>query len=265
MNRLSKIVAFAAVALVAGSVWAGPTSKPDPLDSAARKAIDTKEAQEKLQAEQRNAPGANVVDVIPLKDRPVEGGAAPTTGGGVPDAKAGDDAHEETELVKALLRKAGGAEEPIMDRVIKGMTRSREGLREKFDTGEQTQLAQLDVIDALNEAIKAAAAAQSKSSGQGQSQGKGQQQGPKPGDSAGSKPGNSQGGTQAAETSAIRQGSAQNGQVNGPIAEKNAEWGNLPARDRSEIVTSHAEEGLPLWEEMINRYYQSLAAQSSNK
>jgi hypothetical protein len=261
MNRLSKIVAFAVVSLVAGLAWAAPTSQPDPLDSLARKSRDLKEAQDKQAADQKT-PTSTVVDVIPLKDRPVEGGAAPTAG----DAEAGaDDAQDESELVKALLRKAGGAEDPVMDRVIKGMTKSREGLREKFDTGDQTQLVQAKIVDDLTEAIKAAAAAQSSSKGSGksQSQGQGQAQGQPPGE--GSKPGNSIGGTQAATESQLRQGSAQNGQVNADIKQGRTEWGSLPARDRSEIVTGHSEEGLPLWEEMINRYYESLAAQSSNK
>ena len=262
MNRLSTIVAFAAVAILTGSAWAGSASQPDPLDSLKRQAVDAKEAQEKQQSDQKNGT-SSVVDVIPLKEKPVEGGAAPTTGDG---AKAATDDSEESELVKALLRKAGVQDEPVMDRVIKGMTRVREDLRVKFDTGEQTQLAQAKIIDDLSEAIKAAASAQSKGQGSGKpkpGEGQGKPQGAKPGD--GQQPGKSPGGTQAATESSLRPGSAQNGETNKDIKENRMEWGNLPARDRSEVVTGHAEEGLPLWEEMINKYYESLNARSSNK
>jgi hypothetical protein len=174
--------------------------------------------------------------------------------------------NDESDLIKSLLRNAGGNnEEPIMTRVIKGMTKVRENLREKFDTGEQTQLAQAQIIDDLNEAIKASSQSHGgQGQGQGQKQDKGSQQGQKPGDS-GQKPGNNQGGTQAATESALRPGSAQNGEVNKDINEHRVEWGNLPARDRSEIVTGHSEEGLPLWEEMISKYYESLNTQSGIK
>jgi hypothetical protein len=262
MNRLTTIVAFAAVALLAGLASAASTSQPDPLDSLKRQAVNAKEAQEKQQAERQN-PTSPAAD--PLKDKPVEGGAAPTAGG-APDAKkdAPDDATEENELVKALLRKAGLQDEPVMDRVIKGMTRSREFLREKFDTGEQTQLVQAKIIDDLSEAIKAAAAAQSKGQGSGKpkpGEGSGKPQDAKPSDG---KPG-PPGGTTPATESQMRQGSAQNGKVNDDNKSTKTEWGSLPARDRSEIVTGHAEEGLPLWEEMISKYYESLNVESNKK
>jgi hypothetical protein len=261
MNRLLKIVAFAVVSLIASSTWAASTTQPDPLDSLARKTRDLKEAQEKQQADQKT-PGATGVDTVPLKDKPVEGGAAP-------EAKkdGADDAHDESELVKALLRKAGVQDEPIMDRVIKGMTKSREFLREKFDPGAETQLVQGQIIDDLTAAIKAAAAAQSKGQGSGKpkpGEGSGKPQDAKPGDGKPG-PGKSPGGTQAATESQLRPGSAQNGETNKDIKESRTEWGNLPARDRSEVVTGHNEEGLPLWEEMINKYYQSLNVQSSKQ
>jgi hypothetical protein len=183
------------------------------------------------------------------------------------DAEQPDD--EPTDLVDALLRRAGGqGGKPVMTRVIENMTRSRRQLREKYDPGKVTQRIQAQIIKDLEEAIElaqqASSSSSSSSSSQGQSKQKGRRQGQRPGQQQ--QPGGGQPqtnrGNQAARDEVGSHGRVQDGARGNDIEEGRKEWGNLPQRDRDEVVQGQDERGLSRWKAMIERYYTALQVQS---
>ncbi|MBN1343242.1 MAG: hypothetical protein JXQ73_11215 [Phycisphaerae bacterium] len=171
------------------------------------------------------------------------------------------------ELIRKLLRGATGKDKgPAFERVIEGMHASRVKLAIQFDPGNDTQTIQRQILTDLDEAIAEAWRSQqrvpspttkqsdsdpkrkrqttsSESSGQQQ-----QQQDP---DSASNQPMPDERATRGRPITTSRPG--------GTIRELRRGWGQLPSRDRDEVVQGVGQDYLTKYREWIERYYRALA------
>ena len=171
------------------------------------------------------------------------------------------DSYKE-DLGEKLLRKTvTGADEDLMAQILRLMHESSRKLSLAFDPGAQTQQMQTTIMERLDEAIKVAAAQQQRSRGQAQSAGDKRRQ-PDAGKADGSKPGETESGAGSATDSSD---STQPGVVTenperrgGPLSERRRTWGNLPARDREEVIQGSGEGFLERYRLKIERYYRAL-------
>jgi len=173
---------------------------------------------------------------------------------------------QDEELTRRLKEAALGKQaESTLARVIRLMTVSRDQLGDRFDPGESTQEVQKEIIQALDQAMKHARAGLSRQpssapAGESDPREKGkrdQNQQEKAGDRQPKpKPSGD------SENAGAAKGAVRSGRIGSDIRETAREWGNLPPRDRDEVVQGFTEEILMKYRRMIEKYYRALAEQA---
>lgn len=162
---------------------------------------------------------------------------------------------------KRLIREtAEGAGADVMDEIMHLMNDVGRLLEIKFDPGPDTQAMQQEIVDRLDDAIKTAAKQRRRSRQQAAPSGdKRTRKEPSEG-----KPGQAKA-TKAkdAESSSDDQATASSAKpktdpVTGELLETRRSWGNLPQRDRDEVIQGSDEACLQRYRELIERYYRAL-------
>lgn len=163
---------------------------------------------------------------------------------------------ESTELSKRLIQ-GKSVETDVMTLIIQRMARVEQRLIASFDAGPKTRDMQRRIIDELDAAIAFAIRKGGSGSSSGASCADPRRRARRlaPG---GKKDGTSAGTQGSAETRAT-DGTDPTAPRSGPFHEPRRAWGQLPARDREEVIQGSVERSLEKFRIWIERYYQSLA------
>ncbi|MCH7924348.1 MAG: hypothetical protein IIC51_02305 [Planctomycetes bacterium] len=171
-----------------------------------------------------------------------------------PEDKAKSD---ERKLSRRLIRGTTADDEDIMEKIIRLMDQTARRLEVDFDAGEETQALQLEVLKQLDDAVKLAAAQTRKSSGQQRSsesdrrrrqekdKSRNAEASPNKGESASTAP-------------AGRKPTAGGINDRDDLAESRRGWGNLPQRERDEVIQGAGERYLERYRKWIEQYYRAL-------
>ena len=165
---------------------------------------------------------------------------------------------EQSKLGERLIRDtATGADEDVMDELIRLMDRSARSLDVAFDAGNATQAVQRTIIERLDEAIRTAAAQRRPSRSKPQSA-----DGDRRKKSGGKKATASEGKSQR-DGSQSKEGSqsAAATDANAPgsdLDQRRRAWGHLPMRERDEILQGLTDQYLEHYRVWIERYYKAL-------
>ena len=173
-----------------------------------------------------------------------------------------DDTRKKDDLSERLIRKAlSESDEDLMAEILRLMNETAQRLEQDFDPGEDTQALQTRIVDRLDAAIKQAASQARRTSTPSpgkpgdkrkMSQGPKMQGGKSGGDEQGSEGGDDS--TEAPErgepVEAVTAG--------GAIEELRRAWGNLPDRERDEVIQGQGEAFLEKYRKLIEQYYRSL-------
>lgn len=165
-------------------------------------------------------------------------------------------------LGEKLIREARGeTERDVMDAVTRLMEGVSRRLQVDFDTGEKTRAMQADILEKLDEAIKTAAAqrrprrSRSQSSSSDKRRMTKKQSEKSAQQSAAAKQNDA---SQDASTN-MPPGSVTDGMASGgQLQEIRRSWGNLPHREREEIIQGVDEQFLERYRTWIERYYRAL-------
>ncbi len=176
--------------------------------------------------------------------------------------KTDSPAHNGDDLGKRLIRKARtGVDEDVMAVVVRSMDTAAHRLTVDFDVGEETQAVQSSIVEKLNEAIELAAAQQSRRS-QNRTTSKGDKRRlSEDGDSGDEKNRPEQQDSSDAAGSGLGGpgGAPVSADVSdGPLSESRRSWGNLPQRERDEMIQGADERYLGRFREWIEQYYRTL-------
>lgn len=178
----------------------------------------------------------------------------------------GNDSKDETkkkdDLSERLIRKAlSESDEDLMAEILRLMNETAQRLEQDFDPGEDTQALQTRIMDRLDAAIKQAASQARRTSTPSpgkpgdkrkMSQGPKMQGGKSGGDEQGSEGGDDS--TVAPERGAPIEADTSGG----AIEELRRAWGNLPDRERDEVIQGQGEAFLEKYRKLIEQYYRSL-------
>jgi len=184
----------------------------------------------------------------------------PGVGAAVHDSTPPPD--RDDDLGERLIRKAvEDAEEDVMAEIIRLMTESSRRLEIEFDTADETQAVQRQIVSGLDEAIKTAAARVRRTSrDRPPSSGDVRRRPPRIPDAAA---GARSDGAATGEAAAGGEPSSSGGQAAEPAGDRalldtRRGWGNLPPREREEVLQGAGEEYLERFREWIEQYYRSL-------
>jgi len=167
------------------------------------------------------------------------------------------------DLSGRLVRKAvGESDEDVMDGVVRLMGESAKRIEIDFDPGAGTQEVQKEIGDKLDDAIKLAASRTRSRRQTSESKHDDRRQMPtKPKPAAPSKatpkPGHA---TQSADdsTSAVQAGATNKDDDRADLHDPRRAWGNLPRREREEMIQGAGEGFLERYREWVERYYRAL-------
>ncbi len=179
----------------------------------------------------------------------------------VAPAMGQEPGEKEKKLGERLVRKAiNDADEGIMAGLIRMMDEVSGRLDLEFDTGEQTQAIQKQIMEKLDEAIKQAA--QQKGSGKRQKRQQSDKRKKKdaPDKQSGKRSGQQQEGSSDGKSQEAASGKADAVMPGGGDGEGDARraWGHLPERERDEVIQGVDEEFLEAYRMWIERYYRAL-------
>jgi len=186
------------------------------------------------------------------------------------EGPAGKKRVDDKELTRRLKEAAAGkAAEHVLAKTLRFMRMSRDMLRDQFDPGETTQAIQKEIVLSLDETIEQAR--RNMSSGSSSATTRPSDRRPKgrrgnskkqAKDGASAKPKPGEGGNPQKNTRAAGK-AARAGKLGGDLRETGREWGNLPPRDRQEVVQGLGEDVLLKYREIIEKYYRALAEQAN--
>jgi len=160
------------------------------------------------------------------------------------------------------LLKGDSTQADPLNRMIEAMSEARAGLADRRDAGRDTQLAQRQALSALDELIEAA----QRSSGAGSSSKSSKTQKRRAGRTGPQqkKPGAVTNADAKSATTRPAPGAARGDRsgVSSTVGEAPRRWGNLPPRDRAELLSGLDEQMPAKYREHIERYYRSLAEEN---
>lgn len=170
----------------------------------------------------------------------------------------GQDQDREDESKQRLIRRARGEQDgDIMSEIMRQMQEVGTRLDEFFDVGQETQHKQEDILDRLDEAIEQAKqnmrAQHSNSSGESDDRPEGDAADQ---DAAGGEQADSGTSEEAGEGAGGDEVEAAQGST---LHERQRQWGNLPRRDREEVLQGQNDDVLEKYRELVNKYYEALA------
>lgn len=174
-----------------------------------------------------------------------------------PKAQTPDD-----ELGRRLIRRALDIpEDDLMAAIIRLMSEAAQRLEVEFDAGEPTQALQQRVMDQLEDAIKEAAARRRKSTPDDPGSRGDKRQRP-PSAKQPQPKGKDQGADATPDPAAQPFGPADDDPLRsasgGELKESRRGWGDLPQREREEIIQGVGENYLERYRVWIERYYRAL-------
>ncbi len=167
---------------------------------------------------------------------------------------------EQEDLSERLIRQAVGEEAVgLMGTIMNLMSQAAGSLKGDFDPGEHTQNVQRQIIEKMDEAIAAAQRRRSRSSSQPQQtsdkrraeqQADQQREDQQSGDAT----------TPSDQAAAGREPDrAKQSTAAGRLREFRRGWGNLPQRDRDEVLQGIDEDSLEKYRRQIESYFRALA------
>ncbi len=170
------------------------------------------------------------------------------------------------DLKRKLIKETTGASDDgdVMSRILALMGQTARRLEVEFNAGADTQQTQETLIKELDDAIKQAAANTRKNKSQSSSSSdKRSAMKQKPDGASKSKPdAGKPGAPQQDGESVERDPPAGDGQTASAkakdLTERRRGWGNLPMRDRDEVIEGMDESVLPRFRDWIERYYRAL-------
>ena len=175
--------------------------------------------------------------------------------------KRGKEEKQSDDLAGKLMRKAlNDSDEDLMDGIMRLMGDVSHKLQIDFDPGEQTQTVQRKISEKLDEAIKVAASRRRMRTVNPPPQGPDKRKLP----SAAKRPEPSrsrkQGEVSEASTSETPPAVSEvkTPAPGGELRDARRGWGNLPQRERDEVIQGVDEEFLERYRMWIERYYRSL-------
>jgi len=162
------------------------------------------------------------------------------------------------DFARRLLR-GDSAPADALTRMLAAMKESSTALSERHDPGAETQRTQRAALEAIDELIETArrsqddAKRQSTESRERRSAGTVQPQPPRP------QPERKPGDTRVATSQPAPGGKSDRAGVSAAVGETARRWGNLPARDRAELLQGLDEQMPVKYRTHIEHYYRSLA------
>jgi len=174
----------------------------------------------------------------------------------------GLDDDENERLGEKLIRTAGGdANEDVMDGLVRLMDGAARRLEIELDAGSETQTLQERIVARLDEAIALAASRQRAVSRSEQPTQGDKRRAQKTAKDRPRGSGDSAGGSEADSL----EGATQSGRPaqtdvhsGGRLEDSRRTWGNLPAREREEVIQGAGERSIERFREWIERYYRAL-------
>lgn len=179
---------------------------------------------------------------------------------------------QDQDLTRKLIRQTTvgrtAEETDLMTRIIQAMEQCAYRLGIEFDASDRTRAVQEQIIRDIDEAIQVAAnATQRKSSSTSQSSDKRSANRPQPKPGKSDRPSGAMDPAQTADQPAdqpTRTANDADGALPpGELKDRRRSWGNLPMRDRDEVIEGMDDAIMPRFREWIERYYRAL--QSSGK
>lgn len=174
----------------------------------------------------------------------------------------------ESDLSRRLVREAGGEQaDDVMSEIIRLMEASSRRLEIDFDTGPQTEAVQEEILKNLDLAIaEASRRTRSRSSGPPSSSSDKRRRPESKGETDKSrKTGATSDAKEASEEAppGVRPEAVQ--LPSGELRELRSGWGNLPLREREEMIQGSDEAFLDRYREWIERYYRALQEGASTQ
>lgn len=187
-----------------------------------------------------------------------------TTFGSVLRTPAEKDKNDERKLGRKLIRgTTTGVDEDIMEKIIRLMDQTARRLEVGFDSGQETQALQQEVLKQLDDAIKLAAAQTRKSSGQRKNsesdrrRRKERNQDRETNESRNAKVDSKKGESSDTASSGRKPTAGGPGDDKGSTKSRRG-WGNLPQRERDEVIQGAGERYLERYRKWIEQYYRAL-------
>ncbi|MBI1827151.1 MAG: hypothetical protein HYR83_12295 [Planctomycetes bacterium] len=188
------------------------------------------------------------------------------TGKGNDKKKAGDDEHDRDreDLAGRLIRKSvTESDEGLMDNVLRLMDETAHRMEIDFDSGSRTQELQKQISDKLDEAIKIAAAQRRPQKQNNSSASSDRRRGPNNAKSPTGKQGAPTAAAKAKESSTDESNAPSGAQgpaesARGEIRDLRRGWGQLPERQRDEVIQGSGEGYLERYRQWIEKYYRAL-------
>lgn len=177
--------------------------------------------------------------------------------------RARRDVTKQKDLSERLIRESATASgEGVMDRIVRLMNESARRLEIEFDAGDETQAVQLRISKELDDAIKMAASRIHKRS-RGDSSTAGEVRRRRPDDETkrarDREPGKQRSGSASSESATESSGVPASGSDSDALfRESRRSWGNLPRRQREEVLQGIGEQFLERYRDWIERYYRAL-------
>ncbi len=166
----------------------------------------------------------------------------------------------ESKVGKRLIREVTeGTESDIMDEIMRMMSDVGRRLDIEFDSGEETRAVQGEIVRRLNDAILLAAKQRRRSRQTASSsdrRSRPDQARPKEKDAGQQQPDAEA--SSGSETASAAQDAVRGDAKTGNLRETRRTWGNLPQRERDEVIQGSEEAHLERFREWIERYYRAL-------
>lgn len=173
--------------------------------------------------------------------------------------RADDTKERSKELGEKLIRTVGsGGEEDLMQAIMRRMDESARRIGLDFDAGEDTQLVQETITKQLDEAIKIAASQRRRISRSEQPQRSDKRRSADHRKNTTGKGTATVSGDDTTTTSDAGSSPTEQSQSGQDLKESRRAWGNLPRREREEIIQGAGEHSLDRFREWIDRYYRAL-------
>jgi len=167
---------------------------------------------------------------------------------------------EDRDLAERLIRQATGQQpQGIMAEITDLMSRSADRLAREFDPGSETCTVQERIVARLDEAIAAARRNRTRAGAQPRPAGDKRQSAAGQPEESKQQAGSAVGDDPQPGTAKGKPAEADRAGPTGRLSDFRRGWGNLPARDREEVLQGIEEDVLERYRELIESYFRTLA------
>ena len=149
------------------------------------------------------------------------------------------DPPEDQEREELIRKLEGESDDDVMVRMIRRMGEASQRLDEQFDVGPGTQQIQKQILQDMEQAIEEARQSLKRSQSQSDQQQQDQRQEGETSDQSTQQEDQSQAsGSEAAESAGAGEAAETKIGLEGELRERRRQWGNLPAREREQLIQS---------------------------